>query len=49
VVVLTARDLTPDDRKRLDGADRVLAKGQTSLRELAGEVLALASHPVAKE
>jgi PAS domain S-box-containing protein len=42
VVVLTARDLSADDRQRLDGADRVVAKGQTSLRELAGEVLALA-------
>ena len=45
VVVLTARDLSATDRKRLDGADRVVAKGETSLRELAGEVLALAAHP----
>jgi len=44
VVVLTARDLSADDRQRLDGADRVLSKGQISLRELAGEVLALAGH-----
>ncbi len=43
VVVLTARDLTATDRKRLDSADRVVAKGETSLRELAGQVLALAT------
>jgi PAS domain S-box-containing protein len=42
VVVLTARDLTPGDRSMLAGADRVLTKGQKSLRELASEVLALA-------
>ena len=43
VVVLTARDLSADDRKRLNSADRVFSKGRTSLRDLAGEVLALAS------
>jgi CheY-like chemotaxis protein len=42
VVVLTARDLTPVDRSMLQDADRVLTKGQKSLRELATEVLALA-------
>ncbi len=42
VVVLTARDLSADDRKRLDTVDRVFSKGRTSLRDLAGEVLALA-------
>ena len=45
VVVLTARDLSADDRERLGGADRVLAKGETSLRDLAGQVRALASVP----
>ena len=49
VVVLTARDLDAADRQRLDGADRVLSKGQTSLRTLAGELRTLrppqASHP----
>ena len=38
VVVLTARDLDADERRRLDGADRVLSKGQTNLRQLAGEL-----------
>ena len=38
VVVFTARDLSAEERKRLDGADRVLAKGETSLRALAHEV-----------
>jgi PAS domain S-box-containing protein len=42
VVVLTARDLSPVDWGMLQGADRVLTKGQKSLRELASEVLALA-------
>ena len=44
VVVLSARDLSSDDRRRLKSADRVLAKGSTSLNALATEVLALASH-----
>ncbi|WP_428395601.1 response regulator [Lichenicoccus sp.] len=43
VVVMTARDLTADDRERLSGADRVLSKGETNLRLLADELLALAS------
>jgi PAS domain S-box-containing protein len=43
VVVLTARDLSPSDRQRLEGADRVLTKGEQSLRKVAGEVLAIAS------
>ncbi len=38
VVVLTARDLDADERRRLDGADRVLSKGQTNLKQLAGEL-----------
>ena len=44
VVVLTARDLSPGDRQRLDGVDRVLTKGEQSLRDVAGEVMALATH-----
>ena len=42
VVVLTARDLNADERRQLEGADRVLQKGQTDLRTLAGEIRALA-------
>ena len=42
VVVLTARDLDADERRRLDGADRVLSKGETNLRQLAGELRSLA-------
>ena len=45
VVVLSARDLDADDRRRLDGADRVLSKGQTNLRQLAGELRSLTPHP----
>ncbi len=41
VVVLTARDLDADERRRLDGADRVLSKGRTNLRALAGELRSL--------
>ena len=42
VVVLTARDLDADERRQLGGADRVLSKGQTNLRQLAGELRSLA-------
>ncbi len=35
VVVLTARDLTNDDRRRLRGANQVLSKGDISLHQLA--------------
>ncbi len=35
VVVLTARDLTREDRKRLKGASQILNKGETSLRGIA--------------
>ncbi len=46
VVVLTARDLDAEERRQLDGADRVLSKGQTNLRQLAGELRSLAPpHP----
>ena len=41
VVVLTARDLTSEDRQRLRSASQVLSKGDTSLRDLAGELRAL--------
>ncbi len=41
VVVLTARDLDAGERRRLEGADRVLSKGETNLRALAGELRAL--------
>jgi PAS domain S-box-containing protein len=39
VVVLTAKDITAEDRRRLSGqADRVIAKGSLSLADLATEV-----------
>jgi len=38
VVVLTARDLDAGERRQLDGADRVLSKGDTDLRQLSGEL-----------
>ncbi|MFF9550612.1 response regulator [Methylobacterium fujisawaense] len=42
VVVLTAKDITAEDRRRLAGqADRVLTKGSTGLGELARELRAL--------
>jgi len=42
VVVLTAKDITAEDRRRLAGqADRVLAKGKTGLGELVRELRAL--------
>ena len=44
VVVLTARDLDAGERKRLAGADRVLSKGATNLRQLAGELRSLTPH-----
>ncbi len=41
VVVLTARDLTSEDRQHLRSASQVLSKGDTSLRDLAVELRAL--------
>jgi len=41
VVVVTARDLTNEERRRLSGANQVLNKGDTSLRDLAGKLHAL--------
>ena len=38
VVVLTAKDLTMEDRQRLQAADQVLTKDSTSLRDLAETV-----------
>ena len=49
VVVLSARDLDAADRRRLGGADRVLSKGGTDLRELAGELRTLAPHHQGQE
>ena len=43
VVVLSARDITSAERKRLDGADRILSKGQTSLNDIASELRAVQS------
>ncbi len=42
VVVLSARDLTREDRVRLQSAERVLGKGETSLSDLAGELRSIA-------
>jgi len=42
VVVLTARDLDADERRQLGGANRVLSKRKTDLRQLAGELRTLA-------
>ena len=38
VVVLSARDITGAEREQLSGADRILKKGEASMRELAVEV-----------
>jgi hypothetical protein len=39
VVVITAKDLTPDDRQRLNGyVERILQKGTYSQEELLHEV-----------
>ena len=46
VVVLSARDLTAEDRQRLRSASQVLSKGDTSLRDLAEELRALAPRVV---
>ena len=41
VVVLTARELSRDDRMRLRGADQVLTKDTTTLRDLGKDIRAL--------
>ena len=46
VVVLTALDLTAEDRRRLRGANQVLNKGDTSLRDLAEKLRRLGSGSV---
>lgn len=38
VVVLSARDITRNEREQLTGADRILRKGETSMRDLAAEL-----------
>ena len=44
VIVLTAKDITPADRSRLEGrASRVISKGSMSFADLAGEIRQLAS------
>ena len=45
VVVLTARDLDATERRQLDGADRVLSKGETDLRQLSDQLRQLTPHP----
>ncbi|WP_419804050.1 response regulator [Terriglobus sp.] len=42
VVVYTARLLDAEERKQLEGADRVLVKGETDMRQLTGTLRALA-------
>ena len=47
-MVLTARDLTREDRRRLSGATQILNKGDVSLRAVADRLqqLARAAMPV---
>ena len=45
VVVLTAMDLSAEDRSRLRGANQVLNKGDTSLRDLAERLRQLGAVP----
>ncbi len=48
VVVLTARDLTRDDRRRLRGASQILNKGDISLRSLVERLHGLADRATAQ-
>ncbi len=48
VVVLTALDLSADDRRRLRGANQVLNKGDVSLRDLAERLKQLGAAPSAR-
>ena len=41
VIVLTGRLLDENEKQQLESADRVLTKGETNLRQLAGELRAL--------
>ena len=43
VIVLTALDLTRDDRRRLQGASQILSKGEVSLNSLAQRLSKLAT------
>ena len=45
VVVLSARDITREERESLDGADRILKKGETSMRDLTAELRKLDGKP----
>ena len=38
VVVLSARDVTPDERQQLNAADTIFRKGETSMRALTAEL-----------
>jgi CheY-like chemotaxis protein/anti-sigma regulatory factor (Ser/Thr protein kinase) len=49
VIVLTARDLTPDDRRRLRGANQILHKGDVNLREVAERLRRLEGDGVGSE
>ncbi|MGI4853045.1 MAG: response regulator [Janthinobacterium lividum] len=44
VIVLTGRLLDEKEKQQLESADRVLTKGETNLRQLAGELRALTPH-----
>jgi len=49
VVVITAKDLTPEDHRRLNGSvERILAKGAVSREALLGEVRALVTASLAR-
>ncbi len=49
VVVLSARDISAEERLRLAGADKVLRKGDTSLQDLAAEVGRLGQNQAAND
>ena len=49
VVVLTAKDLTAEDRQRLKAADQVLAKDSTSMRDLGETVRQIISADAAAQ
>ena len=49
VIVLTARELTRDDRAMLRGASQILNKGDVSLGELVGRLHALSPGPSKRE
>ena len=48
VVVLSARDITSEERRRLSAADRILVKGETSMRDLTSELRAIEDRQVAE-